>query len=114
MIPKNVCLLLLTSLLLSATLYGQSDYLITVRGDTLKGTISFQHVGVVDQVLIKRTKREILQPTGVREVLLKGVRYKPVQFSSSIKFMQVLTDGDRKSTRLNSSHSAKSRMPSSA
>lgn len=75
-------------------LSGQAqDYVLTTRGDTLRGNISFQLIGKLESVLIKATKRETLPATQVREVWMKGKQYIPVQFNESILFMQVMTNG---------------------
>ena len=87
---RKLCLfILLFPLVISA----QSDYLVNTRGDTLKGTIRFQMVGNLEQASVKGLKKETYVATAVRRVYLKGIHYKPVQFSGTIKFMQIISDG---------------------
>lgn len=84
--------LLILLLLLSFTMYAQ-DYLVTTKGDTVKGAISFQLNGKIEQALIKGTKRETIASVATRVVVAKGKRYKPVQFNSQVLFMEILTEG---------------------
>ena len=80
-------------MLLPFCISAQADYLVNTRGDTLKGQISFQLVGNLEQALVKGVKRETFSAVVVREVFLKGNRYKPVQYAGTIKFMQIISDG---------------------
>jgi hypothetical protein len=74
-------------------LLAQKDYLVTVKGDTLTGKVMVQQNGNIEQVLIKVDRRQTFPATAVREILMRGDRYKPVQFSGAIKFMKIITDG---------------------
>ena len=62
----------------------------------------------------RRTKAEILaaESKGLGDTVEKDLEVTGV--SKVAKWCIIVTGKDRKSTRLNSSHSAKSRMPSSA
>jgi hypothetical protein len=82
-----------TLLSLPTWLFAQGDYVIHAKGDTLKGKLSFNLVGNIEQVLVKAEKRQTISAISVREVMLKGIKYKPVQFAGTVKFMQILTDG---------------------
>lgn len=91
---KNILPLSITFLLSIPTVgLAQSDYLINTKGDTLRGKISFSHVGKIEQAVVKGTKKTSVAGTSVREIFLKGVYYKPVQFAGAIKFMQIITEG---------------------
>ena len=93
MVNKTFTQTLLFSFILPLGLIAQRDYLVTVKGDTVTGQISLQQFGTVEQALVKRDKREIFSAINVREVFLKGIRYKPLQYAGVIKFMQILSDG---------------------
>jgi hypothetical protein len=92
MIRLKFCINILI-LLQSATLFGQADYLIVTKGDTLRGQIVFQQTGQVEQATIKGDKRETFSAIYVREVFLKSIRYKPVQYDGVVRFMRILNDG---------------------
>ena len=77
----------------SFALLSAQDFLITTKGDSIKGTINFQLIGKIEIANIKASKREIVSAINTREVFLKGKRFKPVQFNGSILFMQILTEG---------------------
>jgi hypothetical protein len=83
-------LLLLT--LLSVTAHAQ-DYLVTNKGDTLRGSITLQLNGKIETAVVKGEKRTSVSAINTRVVLLDGKTYKPVQFNSNVQFMQVLVDG---------------------
>jgi preprotein translocase subunit SecE len=85
--------ILIFSSICSGAQNAQTDYLINTRGDTIRGQISFLQLGTIDQVQVKGAKRQSISAVQVREVYLKGKRYKPVQFAGAIKFMQILTEG---------------------
>jgi hypothetical protein len=89
---KNCSVLFLLSLV-SFLATSQSDYVVTTTGDTLKGKISFQQIGNIEQVVIKGEKRKTLSSIQVRMASLKEEVYKPIQFSGTIQMMKVLTEG---------------------
>jgi len=93
MFNQIFCSVAFIGLLASPRLFAQTDFLVNTKGDTLRGQISFQQVGQIEQALVKGKKRETISAIYVREVFLKGNRFKPVQFSGTVKFMQVLTEG---------------------
>jgi hypothetical protein len=90
MAMRKLCFLIL---LLPFGISAQSDYLVNNRGDTVRGTIRFQMVANLEHVSVKGLKKENYLATAVRRVCFRGVHYKPVQFSGTIKFMQIITDG---------------------
>lgn len=85
--------LLLLSFLLSTNALLAQDYLITTKGDTLKGPIVFQLNGKVESATVRGEKRETISAIGTREAIVKGKRFKPVQFNGSVLFMEILTEG---------------------
>jgi len=80
-------------LLSGENVFAQTDYLVTAKGDTLKGQIGFQMLGKVEQAIIKANKRKTISAIQTREVFLKNTRYKPVQFDGLVRFMKVLSEG---------------------
>src|SRR5688572_5850376 len=85
--------LLLLSVLLSATAVHAQNYLVTNKGDTLKGSITLQLNGKIETAVVKGEKRASISAINTRVVSLEGKIYKPVQFNNNIQFMQVLVDG---------------------
>lgn len=79
-------------ILLGTSAFSQ-DYLITHRGDTLKGSITFQAMGKIEMATVKGKTRETISAINTREAVKKGKRFKPVQFNGEIVFMEILTDG---------------------
>jgi hypothetical protein len=80
-------------ILLPFVAFSQKDYLVTIKGDTIRGKISLLQIGKVEQVSVKGEKRETFTPMQVRELLIDDVKYKPVQFSGAIQFMQIINEG---------------------
>jgi hypothetical protein len=85
--------LLVLLLFISTQALLSQDYLITTKGDTLKGSIVFRLNGKIESATVKGNKRETISALGSREVMMNGKRYKPVQFNASAVFMEILTDG---------------------
>jgi hypothetical protein len=85
--------LLILFVLLSATAALAQDYLVTNKGDTLKGKITLQLNGKIETAVVKGEKRTSISATNTRVVSLEGKIFKPVQFNGNIQFMQVLVDG---------------------
>lgn len=79
--------------MISTCLASQTDYLISTRGDTLRGQINFQWFGKIEQATVKGAKKETLPASQVRIIFRKGNTFKPVQHDGSIRFMQILSDG---------------------
>jgi hypothetical protein len=78
--------------LAASTLVAQ-DFLITTKGDTLKGNITFQLNGKVESATVKGTKRETISAINTRIAFQKGKQFKPVQFNGTVQFMEILADG---------------------
>ena len=91
---KNIFpIVVILCLCLPSMVRSQSDYLITTKGDTLRGKISLSSLGKIEQAVVKGSRKTAVPGTAVREIYLRGVRYKPVQFAGAIKFMQIKTEG---------------------
>jgi hypothetical protein len=92
---KKIGCSIITNILLFAPsiLFSQSDYVINTKGDTIRGKISFSQYGKIDQAVVKGNQKATVPGTSIREIFLKDVRYKPVQFAGAIKFMQIKTEG---------------------
>lgn len=69
------------------------DYIITNKGDTIKGRVSFLMVGKMEQANLKGESKATFSPISVREVFMRNERYKPVQHAGEIQFMKILRDG---------------------
>jgi hypothetical protein len=80
-------------LMISLPVAGQEDFVVTQKGDTLKGRVSFQQMGKIEQILIKGEKRQTLTAIQARMASLKGKVYRPVQFSATVQMMEVMMDG---------------------
>ena len=72
---------------------GQEDFIVTTKGDTLRGRVSFQQIGNIEQVLVKGDKRQTFSSMQIRIANVKGQAYKPIQFSGKVQMMQVVTNG---------------------
>ena len=79
------------------------------------GVIANTH-GIRGEVKVYPTTDDVTRYKKLKEVLLDtGKEYKTLEIASTRFFKNlVIVKLDRKSTRLNSSHLARSRMPSSA
>jgi hypothetical protein len=90
--PVLAIITVLIALPLSA--YSQSDYLINLKGDTLKGDLRFTYGEQIDKVQItiagKKTTYTGLQ---VRSIENEGALLRPIRYENSIRFMKVLKDG---------------------
>jgi hypothetical protein len=92
MMIKRYYILLVFGLLFTSV-FGQEDYVVTIKGDTLYGKLTFQQIGKIEQVKIKSDKNQTISSIQVREAKLKGITYRPVQFSGAVQMMQVIKDG---------------------
>lgn len=82
----------LLTVLISTTLFAQ-DYLITIRGDTIRGNISFQLNGKIEMANVRGEKRELVSSISTLEVVMKNKRYKPIQFNDKVLFMEIISEG---------------------
>ncbi len=76
------------------TCYGQTDYAITSKGDTLRGEIKILPTDLADQVQVKiNKKKKVYLCTEVITVVQDGVVYKTVKFDNRFRYMQLLKSG---------------------
>jgi hypothetical protein len=64
--------LVLLSVLLSATAVHAQNYLVTNKGDTLKGSITLQLNGKIETAVVKGEKRASISAINTRVVSLEG------------------------------------------
>ena len=94
-------------------------------GSSRLPTAPFQYAEIIDSTAVCHRMLNYLMATATKSKIIAGHRLHEKDTGSSDVQIAILTDRinhlsyrdwetDRKSTRLNSSHSAKSRMPSSA
>ena len=77
------------------------------------GVITSTH-GIRGEVKVFPTTDDPLRFKKLKKCVIDGKREQVAVTVSSVKFFKQFVILDRKSTRLNSSHTAESRMPSSA
>lgn len=87
---KTALPLILFAITISARAQG---YLVTTKGDTIKGKINFQLLSRIEMANVKGATKETISATSVRSVFTNGKHYKPVQFNGTIQFMEILIDG---------------------
>ncbi len=89
--PKAVVFILF---FLPAFVWAQTDYVIQLSGDTLKGSLKILDYQQVDRVQIKTDKEKIiLTALQVRALRKNNILYRPVRYDNSVRFMKVLMDG---------------------
>jgi hypothetical protein len=79
--------------LFCSTLLAQ-DYILTTKGDTLRGEIKILTFDRLDKVQWKEGKsRATFTALQVRELHLNGELYKPTRYDAQVQFMKVLKPG---------------------
>lgn len=73
--------------------FAQEDYLVTARGDTLVGNITFLQGDKLDQVQVRGQKKILLPALQVRTSVQNGVIFRPVKYQDKLRMMKVLLDG---------------------
>jgi|GEM_PF-293784 len=74
--------------------WAQTDYLIKLSGDTLKGVVRLLPDERLDRVqLIIGEARTSFTALQVRSVRKENITYKPVRYENTIRLMRVLIDG---------------------
>ena len=86
-------LLLLLFLLFLKPAAAQESFLITTRGDTLRGNLTFIQGDKIDQVQVKSEKRSLISALQIRLANQNGTVFKPVKYQDKLKMMKVLLDG---------------------
>jgi hypothetical protein len=92
---RNFTFSILTSLVLLTTATYAQDYVLTAKGDTLKGEVKMFVNGVDKRVQVSQDKKKkttfnILQ---VKSFVLKEEQYRTVKFGDTYLFMKLLKQG---------------------
>lgn len=69
------------------------DYVVTVKGDTLKGRVKFVSFDQMDRVTVTGATKETLTAMQVRTVNIAREDYRPLKYENSIRFMKVIKPG---------------------
>lgn len=88
-------LFLIAFILLSATIVQSQDYLVTVQGDTIRGTIKPLSYGAERKVQVTETgKKKVLYPFfKVKAYSLDGEIFQPVKGPEGYTFMKLVKSG---------------------
>lgn len=78
---------------LSAYAQSSDDFVVTAKGDTLRGKVTLLAFEKIDQVQIRTDKKTILTALQVRMVRYNKDTYRPVTYDNKLRFMKVLRDG---------------------
>ena len=74
-------------------LHAQDGFVITLKGDTLRGRVVLQPQSTVDQLMLKANRKTHLTARDVRSVVLGKVQYRPVAFDGRLRFMKIVREG---------------------
>ena len=85
--------LLLLFVLLVTLAKAQESYIITTRGDTLRGNVTFIQGDKIDQVQIRGSNRVMINALQIRYAYQNGTPFKPVKYQDKVRMMKVLIDG---------------------
>jgi hypothetical protein len=85
--------LLLLFMFMVAPSEAQESYLITSRGDTLHGNLTFIQGDKIDQVQIRGAKKVMINALQIRYAYQNGTPFKPVKYQDKVRMMKVLIDG---------------------
>ena len=81
-------------LVTSGVVCGQTDYVVTLKNDTLRGDVRILTYDLMDRVQVKtEKKKEIFTAVQVSQLSLDGKIYKPVRIENNIRMMQLLQGG---------------------
>jgi hypothetical protein len=80
--------------LVSNIALAQTDYVIRINGDTVRGNLQIFDYEQIDRVQIKNDKGKVsLTALQVKSIKKNGELYRPVRYENSARFMKVLIDG---------------------
>jgi hypothetical protein len=80
--------------LLPVSLFAQADYVVTVKGDTLRGELKLLSYDLIDRIQVKDNhKKTTYTGMQVRSFIKDGETYRPEQYENAVRFMKVLKDG---------------------
>lgn len=70
------------------------DYLVTTKGDTLRGEIKLLSFDLLDRIQVKKGKsKSVYTALETKSCLLKGEIYRPLKQDNAIRFMKVIKNG---------------------
>lgn len=89
---KAFCVILMG--LLNFAVYGQSDYAVTSKGDTLKGRVKILTYDRLDRVqLVVNKKKKVYTALEVKALFLDGVVYHTVKYDVGFQYMKLVKAG---------------------
>ncbi len=78
----------------SFSLFAQSDYAVTSKGDTLKGATKILTYDLLDRVQVKvNKKKKIYTALEVKAVFVDGVVYHTVKYDNGFRYMKLIKPG---------------------
>lgn len=72
---------------------AQNGFVVTLKGDTLKGRVIMQPQATIDQLMVKGRKKIHLTARDVRNVNIGTITYRPVVFEGRMRFMKIVRQG---------------------
>lgn len=73
---------------------AQNDYLVTLKGDTLRGNVQIHSYDAMDRASVRIDgRKKVFTATEVRHVYIDSARYVAVQFGNTIQLMRVIRPG---------------------
>jgi len=91
---KKISLLIIVLILIQFAAFAQSDYLITLKSDTVKGDLRILSYNQLDRVQVSNNgKKEMFTALQILRLNKNNEFYKPVQIDKSIKLMKIIKTG---------------------
>ncbi len=87
-------LFLISFLTFSSLAFCQSDYAITVKGDTLKGRVRILTYDQLDRVqVVVEEKKKIFSALEIRTLSIAGVTYHTIKYDKGFRYMRLIKEG---------------------
>lgn len=87
-------LLLVGFALLSLQTFGQKDYAVSMKGDTIKGKLKIVSYENLDRIQVNTDKKKtIYTALQVKWIVKDGVAYQTVKLGSAFRFLKVIKQG---------------------
>ncbi|NOS90646.1 MAG: hypothetical protein HOP30_01880 [Cyclobacteriaceae bacterium] len=87
----NLLLLLVTT---STLAFGQSDYAITLKGDTLKGRVKILTYDQLDRIqVVIENKKKSYSALEIRIIRMEGSIYHTVKYDNGFRYMKLMKEG---------------------
>lgn len=87
-------LFLLLFVFCAADMLAQTDYAVTSKGDTLKGTTKILTYDLLDRVQVKiNKKKKVYTALEVKAVFVDGVVYHTVKYDNGFRYMKLIKPG---------------------